>query len=416
MNTDKVSNYWLYLEPHSFIFEGYKRSIIYNCLNGKIVEMPTGNETLKEWVEQLKDPVNGYCIEINKDSLNDADLLAFARNLQETFSGNVIRMIGHKPFIIPPMPRVIESKERMLNEDEYSSRRYLMYNLNELNLFLPTSAKASDKGRQYASQLLHCIYTNDEGMEYEVYRRLFGKMPQWKLGTLNVVCDNPFSYKHLPQLLANLAMLTSIKKHFNMVYSEQLFENDLGSLVTDEDTGLVMNVHLPEVDATEVIQRMKGLGTKATEWVLVATSEADLQAANEIMENCEDYNVSIRPFFTGENLPFFEQYVFNSPEDILGEAVPKRTIFRRQILNENFFGKLSILPSGEVHANLNCPSLGNIQEKAINEMVYNEMTASTAWFKMRDEEPCKGCVYRYLCASVSNYEQALGKMNLCHVC
>lgn len=121
------------------------------------------------------------------------------------------------------------------------------------------------------------------------------------------------------------------------------------------------------------------------------------------------------PYFNGNNIAFFKDFVFNGLEDIIGEPISKKTIFRRQTLNENFFGKLIVLPSGDVYANVNCPPVGNILFDSVAKLVYEEMTNSTAWFMLRNAGECNDCINRHLCPSISNYELVTGIMNMCYI-
>ena len=84
-------------------------------------------------------------------------------------------------------------------------------------------------------------------------------------------------------------------------------------------------------------------------------------------------------------------------------------------MNENFFGKLTIVPSGEVYANVNCKPIGVYPQDSLKKLVFEELVHSTAWFRLRDKQPCSGCANKYLCPSVSNYELVTGKDNFCFV-
>lgn len=104
-------------------------------------------------------------------------------------------------------------------------------------------------------------------------------------------------------------------------------------------------------------------------------------------------------------------------DDLLESPIEKQTIFRRQALNENFFGKLFILPSGEAFSNMNGKPLGNLKNAPLGQVVYNEFNDSKSWLLTRDTNTgnCFECQNRYLCPSISNYEMVIGKTNLCHM-
>lgn len=73
------------------------------------------------------------------------------------------------------------------------------------------------------------------------------------------------------------------------------------------------------------------------------------------------------------------------------------------------------MPNGDVYANLNHPTLGNINMHSIHEIVDKEIKEGLSWFRIRNQAPCNECIYQWLCPSPSNYEISIGKPNLCHV-
>jgi pseudo-rSAM protein len=87
-----------------------------------------------------------------------------------------------------------------------------------------------------------------------------------------------------------------------------------------------------------------------------------------------------------------------------------------KILNQNDFGKITILSNGNIHANLNNNSIGNIMKNTIEDTITIEMFSKNSWFKTREHlNPCKNCIYCLLCPPVSNYEYIFRKYNLCTI-
>jgi len=84
-------------------------------------------------------------------------------------------------------------------------------------------------------------------------------------------------------------------------------------------------------------------------------------------------------------------------------------------MNKHDFGKLHIMPDGNVYANVNHPVLGNIYADGINKIVRKEIEEGISWFRIRNQAPCNDCIYQWLCPPPSNYEIAIGRTNLCHV-
>lgn len=409
------NKYWLYLEPYSFVFKGSNGTFIYNTLNGEIINVPHNN--MQAVAAELLNPTNGYCVPIEYHFLEQPETLDFLRKLRNTFSGDVLNAVNNKPFIIPPICHIVETKERMVKEHESSSRRYIMNNLSEISMFFPSNGTVNscNSKLEYARQFLHCVDFSGELLDYDYYHNIFQKIMRLKVGLINILCEDIWAYKDWALLCHDLKKL-DIKKVFYLEYSEKIEWSEVCKLQIDDKTKIVIHVHSP-YDSKRVLKCMSLMKDKGIniEWAFVLKSENDLEQADEMMLISGDVCVTIHPLFINDNIDFFEKYVYNSYEDIVEFPISKQVIFRRQTLNENFFGKLFILPSGDVYANLNCKSLGNLKEQSLNEMVYNEMINSTSWFMLRDKGVCEDCAYKYLCPSISNYELVLDKMNMCHV-
>lgn len=409
------NKYWLYLEPYSFVFDGVNGAIVYNTLNGNVIDIPM-DASMQSVVDGLQYVTNGYCVPIESSCLERQETLAFLRKLRNTFSGDIIKNVNCKPFIIPPVCHIIENRERMQKGTESSSRRFIMNNLSEISLFLSSdnASHSSCSKYRYACQHLQYIPFMGESLTYSYYHKLLQSTKYLKLGVINILCENINTYKYWNPLCQDLKGL-DVKKVFYMEYSDKICFDSINKLQIDNNSSIKINIYPPynEEPLMKCIGELENKGLRI-EWIFGVQSENDLNWVNAIISSV-DIDFSVHPLLSEGNIDFFEKYVYNNYEDIIEYPISKQTIFRRQTLNENFFGKLFVLPSGEVYANLNCKPLGNIKENSLNEMVYKEMTDSTAWFMTRDRGICKDCVYRYLCPSISNYELVSGKMNMCHV-
>jgi len=92
----------------------------------------------------------------------------------------------------------------------------------------------------------------------------------------------------------------------------------------------------------------------------------------------------------------------------------QRKIDGNSKINMDNFGKLTILPNGDVHANVMTSSLGNLGKQSIYECIFNEMKNGKNWFRLRKHVmPCKRCVFELLCPPLSNYNRALKRNNMC---
>ena len=141
----------------------------------------------------------------------------------------------------------------------------------------------------------------------------------------------------------------------------------------------------------------------------------EYEKINKVIDAYSIEKYDIKPFYTGENISFFTKFVYMDESDITKVKLDKREIFAHQSLNTFDFGKICIMPNGDVFANVNHPVLGNISNKTIHELLYKEIVEGKSWLRIRNQSPCKKCLYKWLCPSPSNYEIAIGKNNLCNV-
>jgi len=115
------------------------------------------------------------------------------------------------------------------------------------------------------------------------------------------------------------------------------------------------------------------------------------------------------------NINFFEENVFLTSKDILSVHIGLKDFLRKQVLNKNDFGKITIQSNGDVYANVHYPVLGNIYTLSIYWLIQREISEGQSWLRLRNSEPCKQCIYQWLCPSPSDYEIEIGRPNLCNV-
>lgn len=409
-----MNNYWLYLEPYTFLFNNEKEVVFYNTINGSYLHYSLNSPIIKYIVEELDKLENGYGVRLTEKEVSA--ISQFLDNVKESFSGDIISIdkTSSLPFIFKPISRIME--ERLKNKDILevdvleSQGSEIMQSLNEVTLFLgkndgPHNAFAI---YPYHTQFIHSLlFDVAVSLEKGDYLQIIDCLKAVGIGKLNLVINSMNSRSLLCELYPYLNQ-SDFKICIYWDYEDIHF--DMTNLFSSFPYYThVVNIH--SFNRVDLIQmEIDALNSFNVIWNVIVSTENDLLSIKKI----EDY-VNIVPYYNGDNEEFFKEYIYNDLESILEYPIDKQTIFRRQTINENFFGKLFILPNGEVHANMNCASLGNIKEMALSEIVYKEMTQSTAWFKLREDGRCKQCVNKYLCPSVSDYELAMQKNDLCHV-
>ena len=407
---EKKIAYWLYLEPYTFIFAGKERLAIYNSINGQYLDV--ANDTCKNLLTELQVPENGYCIPITEQQAKGKDIISFIHSIQNSFSGDIIPSDpaklhpNKKPFIIPPILRLYNTVETIKAGGGQELGEVILRNLNEVTLFLPGNCDKKCAGcRDYYKQFNHCSnFQEKDTLNYKEYQRLLNNSDACGVNKVSLII-NDFSNSVFLDIWKNRNSNTFKKK---FVFSAQNLSKEVINMFSNTDE---LCVYVNNSFSTDKLNELKKLTRNLNiQWIYIIENEKDIEGAD--FTN----NVSAVSFYNKQNLFFFEKNIYLTLEDLLESPIEKQTIFRRQALNENFFGKLFILPSGEAYSNLNKESLGNIKTDSLAQLIYNEFDNSRAWLRTRDSvDVCSNCQNRYLCPSISNYELVIDKPNLCHI-
>ena len=397
--------YLFYLEPYTFIFIGNKRVLVYNTINSAYIEVDYQNHLLKKIIDTLNKPDNGYGIVLDEDEIADEMIKNFIQAVCESFSGDFVPFKQNmaKPFIFKPAPYM-----NFLVEDEddadYSKTagEFALQNLSEVTLFL-SSDDINQNGDAYHLQMNH-PYVCDKGCQLKVtdYAPILHQLKTAGVARVNVAGTH--------QLL-----------EFDRVYKEIGIKLYYYTTLCDSCAEICKNnipaeviIH-PDKFSVETACLINKHNREGLVWNFIIKSLEDIEKIEKL--NLSDaIATKLTPFFNGNNLTFFDQYVFNDLTDIIAKPVSRKVIFRRQLLNENFFGRLWIDAAGQVYGNMNFAPVGNIRNGNLKDMVAKLMVEKQSpWLLTRDVEPCKHCMNRFLCPSISNYELAMNRYNLCHV-
>lgn len=402
-------SYLFYLEPYSFILNGKDMSVVYNTLNAAYISFPK-HLVIDHIKETWEEASNGYCREITEEEKSDELVEAFIHEVRESFSGDCINWDRgkKKPFIFKPQLFLNSEIQLRKEKNETLWGKRIMQNLKEMTLYVPTPGSTEDERCEpYYKQLLHCMIFSEDRLTIDDYIDLLKRLEIYGVKRVNLIANNnPFENNYMQEIMAShkpqnykLHVYMGVK---TLTEGKQLPKknNILWEVsVLGEDMETFADV-INEYERADVL------------WNIVVTSEKDLERLCAI----QGRQVKVNPYYTGSNLQFFEDYVFMTLDDLLSEPVNKRSIFRHQALNDHFFGKMTIMPTGEVYSSLWSEPLGNIKEATLKQLLYSEFTERSVWLGTRSKvEPCKDCVNRDLCPSISNYELAIGRNNLCHI-
>lgn len=377
--------YWFTIEPYVFIGITNNYILLYNTLDGVTIESDK-SEVINLVRETVQKNNYGVTLLTEERYLNNS-IKVFVRELREKYMGDIIDVALSKCKPIQLFPFYNFSGVDNLNiykRHSILSDRNILKNLLEINIHL-NFATNSIELISFLKSIHECPTFNIIGNIGEVpnHSEILSYFDQHS-SQKNILC----SYKHLIPLQPDFGNNFSYRVSIDFPIDEQQWSRS--SMV-------LLSQSLP------------------IEYVFEVSSFEECHQVEQLVEKFQIEKYRLNPIYTGKNIQFFEENVFLSKEDILSTAMTIKDFFSRQAINLYDFGKINILPTGDIFANLNHPMLGNIYADNIYEIVQREIDDGVSWFNIRNHEPCNNCIYQWFCPSPSDYEIIIGRTNLCHI-
>lgn len=403
-----------YLESYTFLFYSKNQYVIYNTLNSTYIDCSLYGKTINTVLSILHNTNKTYCVGIYEYQLRDSQFTEFIKKIRNTFSGDIIKNIrGIPPFISKPILRILHHPNNPKTKEYNLLGENALFHLHEVTFYLEN--QGFDLNPMYKDcykQFLYPTYTEKQKLSHAKYLEIIEQLSICQIDKINII-PATIEKKELFSYLLSLSRQYSIKTQIILPYKKYNKE-DLKQLLTNPQFSIMIMVHLP-VDYEELNSYINLFNEYNITWSLIASNKNDVIFLSK--NNLGKFtNVDYIPWYTGDNMDFFKEYIYNDFKDIIEQKNTKQHIFRKQILNDNLFGKLTIFPTGEVYSNVNFPTIGNIQDQKLSEIVYSEIeNYFKPWFFTRDYVSCKNCVNKYLCPSISNYEIVANEYNMCYL-
>ena len=411
-----MENYthWFYLESYTFLFYSKNQYVIYNTLNSTYIDCSLYGKTINTVLSILHNTNKTYCVGIYEYQLRDSQFTEFIKKIRNTFSGDIIKNIrGIPPFISKPILRILHHPNNPKTKEYNLLGENALFHLHEVTFYLEN--QGFDLNPMYKDcykQFLYPTYTEKQKLSHAKYLEIIEQLSICQIDKINII-PATIEKKELFPYSLSLPRQYSIKTQIILPYKKYNKE-DLKQLLINPQFSIMIMVHLP-VDYEELNSYINLFNEYNITWSLIASNKNDVIFLSK--NNLGKFtNVDYIPWYTGDNMDFFKEYIYNDFKDIIEQKNTKQHIFRKQILNDNLFGKLTIFPTGEVYSNVNFPTIGNIQDQKLSEIVYSEIeNYFKPWFFTRDYVSCKNCVNKYLCPSISNYEIVANEYNMCYL-
>ncbi|MFV0271362.1 MAG: TIGR04150 pseudo-rSAM protein [Macellibacteroides fermentans] len=383
MSNKNSIDYWFTIEPYVYVNVINSHVLLYNTLDGQTIE--SDNANVVGLLKEILCKNNSGVVLLSSENYKQNDINNFINEVREKFFGDLIEvhLSNGKPVQILPYINLSNSVEL-----------YKKHNL------------ATDK------KMLECLSEISIYVDYRTDLKIL--IPFLKSLPDNIlinVLGNLEEVANYVELLIFLNQLTSMKNiicpYTKFISLQTTFNNNFSySILVDFQV---------DMKNWRCLRKLLINQEFPFEYIFEITSIEDYKQANHLISQFKIEKYQMKPIFTGNNIKFFEDYIFLTKDDILSTSMSMRDFFANKSMNIYDFGKISIMPNGDVQANLNYPTLGNISTHSILEIIIKEVEQGYSWFRIRDQKPCNNCIYQWLCPSPSNYEIIMNRPNLCHV-
>ena len=381
---------WIYLEPYTFIWNKSASAYIYNSLSGVGRRFKHTEET-KIILKALEIPENLYSTEIDAKLLNNNSVQNFLTVLKSLIAGNIL---PYKPVILPPILNLQFDVNRIKDDDSRTVGENILSYLYQIDLYIDSNNKDTD----YWMRI----------------KNFFTRLKKHSCNKINIHIQHIQSVDELRRFVNEIE---GVSDFITICVPVNHFSGKIIELIKKIETNLQIRLIISEIP---IVSRISNINNTfkdheiEVQWEFHVNSEDCYEITTSIINDLNLNNFEIIPLYTGSNIEFLKNNLYLDEEDLQYPKLCKREVFAHQVINNNYFGKLTILPDCKVYAHPYFPELGVVEDD-IRDLIFKEFTNGKSWLRIRDMEPCCDCVYQWLCPSPSNYELTIGKPNLCHV-
>lgn len=397
-----MKKYWLVLYQDIFLWVKNEEGLVYNASSDKHLCFRFANQgVIARITNDLLQTVNLYRSLVTEEELETKDVKEWIDTLLKFSCGKLVDIEDKSQVAVSlkPILKIQDTVSFYQVAHENHTDGKIIQNLLRLVIHLNGSDYGND---QLAKQIVFPKKHSGFITESSAIKEFIMSMGKPNFLIEIVLVGNVWEY---PEYDSLMDFLQSLSIQISIYCAEEDLKKHSESIHQTDS----ISYHPIKTNYNTPCSYEKSLS-----YHFVVSTEDEYDIACDTMEKETLVNAQIVPVFTGDNHSFFESLVFVTEDDIQDFHLSKREIFARQAININYFGTLIVDIDGSVYGNLNEEPLGTMDD-GLYMLTYSEMTKGGSWLRIRNEKPCCDCLYQWLCPSPSNYEQVIGKPNLCHI-
>jgi len=408
---DRVSDYWLYIESYVHCAFSNSSVLLYNTLDGNYIE--SNDKKIIDLIKSVYKKENLGVIRFNGKKLKNNVYKELIIELKIKYIGDLIpiELSKHKPIQLMPVVNLQKDIDKLNEFNKQSIGEGVLEYLNSISIYINNECAHACSDCAFLFKQANCCKSAEVNIEFPVskIKDILDQIKYAPLSFINIIGGNILKYSQINELTRILEERKEIVRFWNH-YLNCSIEEFL--IIESFPTEIIITFPIIENKLQELIHYSNPHKTRYNFYI---TNLDDYDTTELLIKKYSINSYRIKPIFNSFNYSFFNENVYLNKEDIFASIIEQKRIFANQKLNTNFFGSLIVFQDGEIKANSNTSSIGNIDRISILESIYLELTNNTAWRIIRNKKPCNKCVYQWLCPSPSGYEQIIGRPNLCNI-
>jgi len=375
-----------FLESYIYLRIVENTIFLYNTKDGSKLQYK--NKILSDLMNEILKKKNLYVLEIDKSTLNSNGVKKFLKEIKNNHFGDYYYCDESMQVPVQMKP-LVKSYLPMYSQVKFSVEDHV----RSIDIFLNSSNDFCNKEiiKQFSWVYYNKRYSEIKFSKIENLFKLTSK--RIKVGLFG---GNLFAYKEFEKLYGLKSDDVEINIHWK--YIDEINAMRIKYLRCKKG-----------VDYLDYINKHYDVHYR-----FLISTRGDILKADNMIEKLKIKSYTFQPFYDGNNIEFFEEHVFMTKETIFETKLSQRVLLSKRIINNKMYGKLTILPNGNVYSHFFEEPFGNLKLSNIVQITSNVIKNSKVWHQTRNQvNICKNCLYVDFCPSISNYEYALEKYDLC---
>jgi pseudo-rSAM protein len=413
-------SYWFYLEPFVYVSVKGNDLLLYNTLTGKFLSYYDKPGIIK-FILDLHRKENLYALKVSREFLRDNGLEEFTVDVSKHFMGDLIDVSfsPKKPFFMPANFDIQDEHNRQPHRTFQNVFGDSIFSITELTFFVNNRCDNNCTACKTAFKQFSWCTREEEDSELTLsdIKQILDQTRGCPIKNIDIIGGDLTQYPHLNRLVDLLCTGSfKVNYYFHFFHLKNGLPEAIRAAIQSGGSQTRVNV-LVDFSTLTIpgdLTYLKEL--EADRLIFLIQRDEEIPILDEVITDLKTANISVQPYFNGDNFDFFKANVFTGHDSLSESMLDIGVIKARMSYNTLNYGKMFIKSNKNIYSNLNGASLGSMADISMEKAVISELSEHGYWLKVRrDVVPCSDCLFNSICPPLSNFEIVSGINNSCNI-